>query len=146
MFNFFRPGYIPPSTALATAGAVAPEFQLVNESSVGGYLNYMQGVIRNGIYVNAPELPNNASTSNNGYDIKASYTNELAIVTDADALVARINLLMCAGQLSAATVKLIADALKATPVTNASTDSARLDRVAAAVFLVMASAEYLVQK
>ena len=146
VFNFFRPGYIPPSTALATLGAVAPEFQLVNESSVGGYLNYMQGVIRNGIYVNAPELPNNASTSNNGYDIKASYTNELAIVTDADALVARINLLMCAGQLSAATVKLIADALKATPVTNASTDSARLDRVAAAVFLVMASAEYLVQK
>ena len=146
VFNFFRPGYIPPSTALATLGAVAPEFQLVNESSVGGYLNYMQGVIRNGIYVNAPELPNNASTSNNGYDIKASYTNELAIVTDADALVARINLLMCAGQLSAATVKLIADALKATPVTNASTDAARLDRVAAAVFLVMASAEYLVQK
>lgn len=146
VFNFFRPGYIPPSTALAAAGAVAPEFQLVNESSVGGYLNYMQGVIRNGIYVNAPELPNNASTSNNGYDIKASYTNELAIVTDADALVARINLLMCAGQLSAATVKLIADALKATPVTNASTDSVKLDRVAAAVFLVMASAEYLVQK
>ena len=146
VFNFFRPGYIPPSTALAAAGAVAPEFQLVNESSVGGYLNYMQGVIRNGIYVNAPELPNNASTSNNGYDIKATYTNELAIVTDADALVARINLLMCAGQLSAATVKLIADALKATPVTNASTDSVKLDRVAAAVFLVMASAEYLVQK
>lgn len=146
VFNFFRPGYIPPSTALAALGAVAPEFQLVNESSVGGYLNYMQGVIRNGIYVNAPELPNNASTSNNGYDIKATYTNELAIVTDADALVARINLLMCAGQLSAATVKLIADALKATPVTNASTDSVKLDRVAAAVFLVMASAEYLVQK
>jgi uncharacterized protein (DUF1501 family) len=42
--------------------------------------------------------------------------------------------------------QLIADALKATPVTNASTDSVRLDRVAAAVFLVMASAEYLVQK
>ena len=146
VFNFFRPGYIPPSTALAALGAVAPEFQLVNESSVGGYLNYMQGVIRNGIYVNAPELPNNASTSNNGYDIKASYTNELAIVADADALVARINLLMCAGQLSTATVKLIADALKATPVTAASTDAVKLDRVAAAVFLVMASAEYLVQK
>lgn len=146
VFNFFRPGYVPPSTALAAAGAVAPEFQLVNESSVGGYLNYMQGVIRNGIFVNAPELPNNASSSNNGYDIKASYANELAIVADADALVARINLLMCAGQLSAATVKLIADALKATPVTAASTDAVKLDRVAAAVFLVMASAEYLVQK
>ena len=146
VFNFFRPGYVPPSTALAAGGAVAPEFQLVNESSVGGYLNYMQGVIRNGLYVNAPELPNNASTSGNGYDLKASYASELALVADADALVARINLLMCAGQLSNATTQLIADALKATPVTAASTDSTKLDRVAAAIFLVMASAEYLVQK
>ena len=146
VFNFFRPGYVPPSTALAAGGAVAPEFQLVNESSVGGYLNYMQGVIRNGLYVNAPEQPNNGSTSNNGYDIKANYANELAVVADADTLVARINLLMCAGQLSSATTKLIADALKATPVTAASADSTKLDRVAAAIFLVMASAEYLVQK
>ena len=137
---------MPPSTALATAGTVAPEFQLVNESSVGGYLNYMQGVIRNGVYVNAPDLPNNGSNGNNGYDITAAYTDELAIVTDADALVGRVNLLMTAGQLSATTVKLIADALKATSVTATSTDNVKRNRVAAAVFLVMASAEYLIQK
>jgi hypothetical protein len=148
VFNFFRPGYVPPSTALATAKQVAPEFQLVNESSVGGYLNYMQNVIRNGIYVNFPDIAQNSGsdTSKNGYEIKASYSNEMAIVTDADALVARINLLMCAGQLSAATVKLIADALKATPVTAASTEAVKLNRIAAAILLVMASAEYLVQK
>jgi uncharacterized protein (DUF1800 family) len=146
VFNFFRPGYVPPSTPLAANGAVAPEFQLVNESSVGGYLNFMQGVIRNGIFVNAPEVPHNASSSNNGYDVKASYANELALVMDVDALVARLNLLLCAGQLSAPTVKLITDALKTTNVTASSTESAKLDRVAAAVFLVMASAEYLVQK
>jgi hypothetical protein len=146
VFNFFRPGYVPPSTALASTGQVAPEFQLVNESSVGGYLNYMQGVTRNGIYVNAPDLPENGSNTNNGYDIKTLYPNEMAIVTDADALVARINLLMCAGQLSAATVKLIADALKATAVTATSTDAVKLNRIASAVLLVMASAEYLIQK
>ena len=146
VFNFFRPGYVPPSTALAAARQVAPEFQLVNESSVGGYLNYMQGVIRNGIYANAPDVPQNASNTNNGYDIRTTYPNEMAIVTDADALVARINLLMCAGQLSAATVKLIADALKATPVTAASTEAVKLNRIAAAILLVMASAEYLIQK
>ena len=146
VFNFFRPGYVPPSTALAANGAVAPEFQLVNESSVGGYLNFMQGVIRNGIWVSGPDVPHNANTPHNGYDIKAAYTDELAMVADADALVARINLLMCAGQLSAGTVKLIADALKTTTVTANSTDNAKRDRVAAAVFLVMASAEYLIQK
>ena len=106
----------------------------------------MQGVIRNGIYVNAPELPNNGSTANNGFNIKAAYTAELTLVTDADALVARINLLMCAGQLSAATVKLISDALKTVNVTATSTDSVKLNRIAAAVFLTMASAEYLIQK
>jgi len=146
VFNFFRPGYVPPSTALASSGAVAPEFQLVNESSVGGYLNYMQSIIKDGIFVNAPDQPNNGSNGNNGRDIKPAYTAELTLAPDADALVARINLLMCAGQLSANTVKLISDALKTTNITPASTADAKLNRVAAAIFLVMASAEYLVQK
>ncbi|MNW03565.1 hypothetical protein D3C71_1995190 [compost metagenome] len=53
---------------------------------------------------------------------------------------------MCAGQLSANTVKVISDALKTTNITSASTADAKLNRVAAAIFLVMASAEYLVQK
>lgn len=146
VFNFFRPGYVPPSTALASSGAVAPEFQLVNESSVGGYLNYMQSIIKDGIFVNAPDQPNNGSNGNNGRDIKPAYTAELTLAPDADALVARINLLMCAGQLSANTVKVISDALKTTNITAASTADAKLNRVAAAIFLVMASAEYLVQK
>ncbi len=54
VFNFFRPGYVPPSTALARSEATAPEFQLVNETSVGGYLNFMQSVIRQRLYVSAP--------------------------------------------------------------------------------------------
>ena len=130
VFNFFRPGYVPPSTAL-TAGAVAPEFQLVTESSVGGYLNFMTGVIVNGL---------------NSGDITAPYLAELALVTDAAALVQRVNLLMAAGQLSAATQTLIVTALNATPVTAISTAAIKRNRVAAAVLMVMASAEYLIQK
>ena len=130
VFNFFRPGYVPPSTALS-AGAVAPEFQLVTESSVGGYLNYMTGVILNGL---------------SSGDITAPYTSELALVTDAPALVQRVNLLMAAGQLSAPTVTLIVNALNATPVTATSTAAVKRNRVAAAVLMVMASAEYLIQK
>jgi len=146
VFNFFRPGYVPPSTALSASASPAPEFQIVNESSVGGYLNYMQGVIRNGIFVNAPDLPQSASNSTNGYDITAAYTAELALVLDTTALVKRLGLLLCAGQLSAATQALIVAALNATPVTAASTDTVKLNRVAAAVLLVMASSEYLIQK
>lgn len=146
VFNFFRPGYVPPSTALSASLTPAPEFQLVNESSVGGYLNYMQNVIRNGIYVNAPDLPQSASNTTNGYDITAAYSAELALVLDATALVRRLNLLMCAGQMSAANQSLIVTALNATALTAASTDSTKLNRMAAAVLMVMASAEYLIQK
>ncbi len=146
VFNFFRPGYVPPSTALSASKTPAPEFQLVNESGVGGYLNYMQGVIRNGIYVNAPDQAGNGSNATNGFDITASYGAELALVLDTTALVTRLNLLLCAGQLSAANQTLIINALNATALTAASTDSAKRDRVAAAVLLVMASSDYLIQK
>src|SRR5574337_1157690 len=37
VFNYFRPGYVPPSTAMAANHLVAPEFQLANESTVGAY-------------------------------------------------------------------------------------------------------------
>ena len=146
VFNFFRPGYVPPSTALSASLTPAPEFQLVNESSVGGYLNYFQGLIRNGIFVNAPDLPNAASDATNGYDITAAYSAELPLAGDAQKLVKQIGLMFCAGQLSDATQTLIVNALNATPITAASSDSAKRDRVAAAVFLVMASADYLIQK
>ena len=39
VFNFFRPGYVPPNSSIAGASLVAPEFQITNESSVVGYLN-----------------------------------------------------------------------------------------------------------
>nr|WP_315494583.1 DUF1800 domain-containing protein [uncultured Rhodoferax sp.] len=149
VFNFFRPGYVPPATQMAANGAAAPEFQIVTESSVAGYINYLQGVVRNGIYVNDPDLPNNVSNSKNpkaGFDIKASYTPELALAADAKALVARLNLLLCAGQLPAALQARMVTALNATPLNATSPSDKRLDRVAAAVLLTMAAPQYLVQK
>ncbi len=106
----------------------------------------MQGVVRNGIFVNAPDVANSTSNATNGFDITAGYTAELALVLDATALVQRVSLLLCAGQMSAANQALIVAALNATPLTATSTDSAKRDRVAAAVLLVMASSEYLIQK
>ena len=149
VFNFFRPGYVPPATQMATAGASAPEFQIVTESSVAGYINYLQGVVRNGIYVNDPDLPNNVGNSKNpkaGFDIKASYTAELALAPDAKTLMARLNLLLCAGQLPAPLQARMVTALNATPLNSTSPPDKRLDRVAAAVLLTMAAPQYLVQK
>jgi uncharacterized protein (DUF1800 family) len=132
VFNFFRPGYVPPSTAIASNKLVAPEFQLVNESSVGSYLNFMQKVLPNGF--------------NNDKEVVASYAAEKALVLDPAALVRRLNLLLTANQLSATTVTLITTALGTPNLTAASTDNAKLNRICAAVLLVMGSPEYLVQK
>ncbi len=145
VFNFFRPGFVPPGTTMAAAGATAPEFQLVNETSVGGYLNFMRNVIRDGLYTPEPSVPEPVY-ANYQPDIKASYTEELALVGDAAALVAKINLKLCAGQLSAVTQNIMVTALNANAITPTSTDAQKLDRVSAAVLMTMACAEYLVQK
>ncbi|MDM0019856.1 DUF1800 domain-containing protein [Variovorax saccharolyticus] len=131
VFNFFRPGYVPPSTALAASRLVAPEFQLVNETSVGGYLNFLQS---------------NVLPKSTGRDVNAAYASELALVLDPAALVQRLNLLLTGNQLSAATQALITSALANPPVNGGSSDAVKLNRVYAAVLLVMASPSYLIQK
>ncbi len=139
VFNFFRPGYVPPSTSLAVAGATAPEFQIVNESSVGGYLNFMQGVIERGLVV-----------TNNVADIAPDYSRELALVNDAVALVDHVCLSLAAGQISPASRSVMVTALNATPIpttgTAANIELARRRRVFAAIFMVIGCPEYLVQK
>jgi uncharacterized protein (DUF1800 family) len=145
VFNFFRPGFVPPNTVLANAKAPAPEFQIVNETTVGGYLNYMQDKLFKGFSVPEPDKPY-LKYQTYAEDVKASYSNELAVVTDAAALVRRLNLLMCAGQLSPATTTLMVNALNATSITSSSSADDKRKRICAAVFMVLASAEYLVQK
>ncbi len=126
VFNFFRPGYVPPNSQLGSNGITAPEFQLCNESTVAGYLNFMQGVVANGIG-----------------ELKPVYTEELALVADAPALVERVALRLAGDGLSAATKATIATALATMKV---DTEARQLNRVQAAVLLVMASPEYQIQK
>ena len=126
VFNFFRPGYVPPNSALGSASITAPEFQLCNETSVAGYLNFMQNVIANGIG-----------------ELKPDYSAQLALANDAAALVAQYELLLAANQLSATTRTTIVNAVNSIA---ASSDARRLNRIQAAILLIMASPDYLVQK
>lgn len=145
VFNFFRPGYVPPGTALSASGATAPEFQLVNETSVGGYLNFIQGVIERGINCPNPGVPQ-AAYNNYVYDVKANYAGELALVTNAAELVNHLDLVLTAGQLSAGTKATMVTALESTQVLASSTAEVKNRRVWAAILMVMASPEYLIQK
>jgi uncharacterized protein (DUF1800 family) len=124
VFNFFRPGYVPPGSAIASAGLVAPEFQLTNESSTVGYLNFMQTVVSKGVG-----------------DVKADYGALLPLANDAGTLLAELNTVLAAGQLSGPTLNLLRPAINALP---ANSDAARLNRVYAAVLLVLAAPEFII--
>lgn len=129
VFNFFRPGYVPPNSELGNRGLLAPELQLTNESSTIGYINYMQSVVSTG-----------TGTAN---DVKSVYADWLVLANDVNALVDKVALLLSASQLSADTIAKIRTAVASITVAS---DSDRLRRVQAAVLLVMASTEYIVQK
>jgi uncharacterized protein (DUF1800 family) len=130
VFNFYRPGYVPPNTSIATASQVAPEFQITTESSVAGYLNFMQNAIA-------------ATSGVNGTDIVPNYGAWLPLVGNPAALADEANLVLAAGQLPAARVNLIRDAIAAMAST---TDTHRLRRVQAALLLTLAAPDYLAMK
>ena len=132
VFNFYRPGYVPANTAIATNALVAPEFQIVTEVSVAGYINFMASAI--------------GSVNGVNNDVKATYTNELAIVTDTSALLNRLSLLLSGNQLTDTTKATIKAALDATTITNTSALADKERRVYLATLLVFASPDYLVQK
>jgi uncharacterized protein (DUF1800 family) len=48
VFNFFRPGYVPPQTAFSDANLVAPEMQITSETSVLGYANFVAASLNDG--------------------------------------------------------------------------------------------------
>lgn len=127
VFNFFRPGYVPPGGPLAQAGLTVPELQIANETSVAGYLNFMQRAI---------------AGSNVG-DVRADYTALLAMASDSKALLDEVNLVLAAGQVPAATLATLKTALDTIVGT---TDTGRRNRVHAALLLVLAAPEYIAQK
>jgi uncharacterized protein (DUF1800 family) len=125
VFNFFRPGYVPPNTALGTLSLNAPEFQITNESTVVGWANWAQTFVQSGVGETRPD-----------------YTAELALATDATALVKRVSLLLSGDTLSAATLATIGTAVGSI---SATTDAGKRNRVYAAIHLVLCAPEYLVQ-
>jgi uncharacterized protein (DUF1800 family) len=127
VFNFFRPGYVTPNTALSDAGLLAPELQIVDETSVAAYINFMQKVV---------------AGSGVG-DVKADYTALIAIAKDSMALLNELNALLCAQELSADAMLTMKTALDTISVTTA---AGVLNRIYAALTLVMASPQYIVLK
>jgi uncharacterized protein (DUF1800 family) len=144
VFNFYRPGYVPPASATSriktvlTDGAtsyeqatVAPEFQITDEVTTVAYINFMATAI------------NPALGVSNLKDVIADYRAWLPKAASATTLVSDLNLVLAANRLTKINIDRIVNALNAMP---SATDQDKRNRMQAAILLVMASPEYLVQK
>ena len=151
VFNFYRPGYVAPGTQTAAAGMVAPEMQLLNETSVSGWVNFMRDNLGSGVgqsngTVNGVVL--------NRRDLRRDDAVQMALADQPAALTGHVLGRLLYGQPSVALaneittviVKVTIPALNAGGTNQAQVDAAKRNRVNAALLLALASPEYLAQK
>lgn len=130
VFNFFRPGYVPPRSEIGSAGLVAPEMQIVGETTVASYLNVVEssaGYVGTGFLL----------------DLRSDYADEVAIADDPSKLVARMNLLLASGAMSEDSQALVRQAIESVP---AGGFQWRENRARLAVLMSMASPDFIIQK
>jgi len=128
VFNYYRPGYVPPATPIADAGLVSPEMQITHETSVAGYLNSMLATVMVGGGFN--------------FDIRSEFPYAVTLADDPQVLVDHMDLLLTHGTMSDALRQQITNAVSLVPAAQ----DAGLTRARIACYLTMASPEYLVQK
>ncbi|KPF49833.1 hypothetical protein IP87_04590 [beta proteobacterium AAP121] len=151
VFNFYRPGYVAPGTASATSNLVAPELQIAHETSVAAWVNFMRDNVASGVGQNNGTV---GGVVLNRRDIRPDFTAELALAGDPAALVERVAEKLTYGQAGAALKAEIATgvgsiaipALNTAGSNQAAIDTARRNRVNAAVLLVLAAPEFQVQR
>jgi hypothetical protein len=124
VFNFYDPNYVFPGV-LAQAGLVAPEFQITNETTTMQVANWFYWGIGYGFKYG---------------DIKLNLNTEINIASNSTALVDRLNLLLCAGQMTPAAKTIIINHLNTIPAGDP------LTRAKVAVYLFSSSAQAAVQR
>jgi uncharacterized protein (DUF1800 family) len=130
VFNFFSPFYAPPGE-LAAQGLVAPEMQIATE--------YQNTTVTNTFY-NQVFFWNSSATGLPASAIVLDTTQELALVADPGGLVGRVGEKLLGTAPSATLAAQARAAVERVPATNAG------QRVAEAMFLVVTSPEYAVQR
>ncbi len=151
VFNFFRPGYVPPGTEAAKANLEVPEMQLAQETTAAGYVNFMRDNVSSGV----GSFNGTVGTAVfNRRDLQPDFSAELALADKSSDLIDRVNAKLMYGTMPAglkteiqgAVDKITIPALNTAGTNQAQIDSAKRNRVNAAIFLTLVSPEYQVQK
>ncbi len=127
VFNFFEPDYSLPG-AIATAGALSPEFKLANETSIIGNTNFTRDTIYGGMMTWT------------GYPVTINYSRYMGWINDPGKMVDQLNLVMMGGAMTGD--------MKASVVrgVNGVWEGNPGEKLRAAIFLVATSKEYVIQK
>jgi uncharacterized protein (DUF1800 family) len=132
VFNFFRPGYTPPNSDIANQSMLAPEFQILTEPAIVGYVNFMHKTVNNGESWGAKPA---------GY-LKANYSRYQAMAINPIELLNTLTLYLAPHAFSAAQINTMAQMLASIP-----NDEVGLKkRVYTAVLLIMCIPDYLIQR
>ena len=124
VFNFFLPAH-SPAGEIAAAGLVAPEFQITTSNSVVGMSNLIDFIVVADFVTDAPEPFEPVSLTFDEY---------IDIADDVDALLDRLDIVLTAGTLDAATRSAIRSILLDIPETDI--------RVRIALYLFLISPDY----
>lgn len=159
VFNFYRPGYSPANTPVARAGLVAPEMQILNESSLAGYASYLDQFVGAsssysiglGRWIETTD-PANPARKVGRRQMQFNYQPLLERAAQPEKLVDYLDTLLLAGQMRADTRRLIVDAISQIsypPARNQTPE--RMERVhwnraGLAVYLSLMSTDYQVLK
>jgi uncharacterized protein (DUF1800 family) len=151
VFNFYRPGYVPPGTEAGAAVLAVPELQIAHETTAAGYVNFMRDNIVSGVgqfnnTVNGVAL--------NRRDLQPDFSAEIALADQPAALVERVNAKLMGGDMPAALKteiqgaieKMVIPVLTSNGSNQAQVNSAKRARVNATIFLAVISPEFQVQK
>lgn len=133
VFNFFSPRYMPTGE-LTELGLAAPELQLATDymmPSTEGYLGFKTFEV----FTENPDLGPN--------EIAIDLSRDTPLAADPAALIDRYNLLFLSGQMSAGMRTALLTRLSGMP---GNTVNARRSRVKEALYLIVNSPEYVVQK
>ena len=146
VFNFYRPGYVPPGTEAGAGALAVPEMQIAHESTAAGYVNYMRDNIAQGV--------GQWNSGTNRRDLQYDFAAELALAEQPAALVDRIGAKLLYGampvelkaEIQGAIEKMAIPVLRSDGANQRQVNDAKRARVNAAIFLTVISPEFQVQK
>jgi uncharacterized protein (DUF1800 family) len=135
VFNFYSPEFAP-SGLLAKSGLVGPEFEITSSATLAGFADFSRWNITNGF--------GNWETDKSKW-LKPNYAPYLALAPNPGALVDALNVVMMSGAMSYSFRTSVVDAVSRVWYMGANEDR-NLERVRTALWLILNSSEYSIQR